>query len=213
LTSSGLAQVTSADVLGTVTDQTGAAVAGATVTIKNIDTGVTHVAKTGENGDYTFTLLQVGNYTLSVEAAGFKGFLSRNITLAAGDRARVDAPLTLGETSQTVEVQSTTPALESDSSTVGALITSKATQDLPPNGRNVIQLVELTPGVGPGLTNAMSSGTRPDDRRLASNYSANGQTDEVNNNMIDGSPAIPGGSIQPLEPGELRQPWGHDQLV
>jgi Carboxypeptidase regulatory-like domain len=180
------AQVTTADIVGTVTDPSGAAVAGATVTVKNDGTGATHVVKSGSNGDYTLTLLQVGTYTLTVEATGFKGFVSRNITLAAGDRARVDATLAIGQTNQTVEVAATTPALESDSSTVGTLITSRATQDLPLNGRNIIQLVELSPGVGPGLSNAMSSGTRPDDRRLASNYSANGQTDEVNNNMIDG---------------------------
>jgi hypothetical protein len=180
------AQVTTADVVGTVTDQTGAAIAGATVTIKNNGTGVAQVVKSGDNGDYTLTLLQVGNYTLTVEAAGFKNFVSRNITLAAGDRARVDAGLTIGQANQTIEVESTTPALESDTSTLGTLITERATQDLPLNGRNVIQLVETTPGVGPGLSNSMSGGTRPDDRRLASNYSANGQTDEVNNNMIDG---------------------------
>src|SRR5207244_5806187 len=59
-------------------------------------------------------------------------------------------------------------------------------QDLPLNGRNVIQLVELSPGVNPSMSNSMSSGNRPDDRRLSSNYSANGQSDEINNNLIDG---------------------------
>ena len=181
-----MAQVTTADIVGSVTDPSGAIVANATVTAKNQGTAVTRTTTTGSSGDYTFTLLPLGAYTVSVEAKGFKTFVSKNVALSAGDRVRVDAPLALGEANETVEVESTTPALQTDSSSVGLLINTKAVQDLPLNGRNVIQLVELSPGINPSMSNSMSSGNRPDDRRLSSNYSANGQSDEINNNLIDG---------------------------
>jgi outer membrane receptor protein involved in Fe transport len=186
LSSSLMSQVTTADIVGSVTDPSGAIVANATVTAKNQGTAVTRTTTTGSSGDYTFTLLPLGAYTVSIEAKGFKTFVSKNVTLSAGDRVRVDAPLALGEANETVEVESTTPALQTDSSSVGLLINTKAVQDLPLNGRNVIQLVELSPGINPSVSNSMSSGNRPDDRRLASNYSANGQSDEINNNLIDG---------------------------
>ncbi len=186
LSSSLMSQVTTADIVGSVTDPSGAIVSSATVTAKNQGTALTRTTTTGSSGDYTFTLLPLGAYTVSIEAKGFKTFVSKNVALSAGDRVRVDAPLALGEANETVEVESTTPALQTDSSSVGLLISTKAVQDLPLNGRNVIQLVELSPGINPSMSNSMSSGNRPDDRRLSSNYSANGQSDEINNNLIDG---------------------------
>jgi hypothetical protein len=180
------AQQNTADIVGTVTDSTGAIIPNATVTETNLGTGISQTVATGSSGDYTFTLLQVGTYSIKVEANGFKVFSAPSITLAAGDRARVNAAMELGPTTETIEVAATTPALQTDSSQVSSLITAQATQNLPLNGRNIISLVQIQPGVTAGLPNAMSSGTRPDDRRLASNYSANGQTDELNNNLIDG---------------------------
>jgi hypothetical protein len=148
-------------------------------------TGATKTTKVSGSGEFQFGLLQVGNYTVSVQATGFKGYATQ-VTLAAGDRARVNAVLSPGESTETVQVNGTTPALQSDSSTVGTLITTEATQNLPLNGRNVLNLITTSAGVTDGLGNAMSSGTRPDDRRQGSNFAANGQSDENNNNLIDG---------------------------
>src|ERR1035438_10376020 len=75
--------------------------------------------------------------------AGFKGYTTQ-VTLAAGDRARVNAALALGQATETVTVESTTPALQTDESTIGTLITSEATQDLPLNGRNVLNLITVS---------------------------------------------------------------------
>ncbi len=122
---------------------------------------------------------------MTVEATGFKNYVTQ-VTLAAGDRARVNAQLSMGQAEQTITVESTTPALQTDEATIGTLITSQATQDLPLNGRNILNLITLSAGVTVGLANAMNSGTRPDDRRQGSNFAANGQSDEVNNNMVDG---------------------------
>ena len=82
------------------------------------------------------------------------------MTLAAGDRARINAQLSMGQAEQTITVESTTPALQTDEATIGTLITSQATQDLPLNGRNILNLITLSAGVTGGLTNAMNSGTR-----------------------------------------------------
>jgi hypothetical protein len=179
------AQVSTADIVGTVTDPNGAAVVNGAATATNLATGVTQSAPLGKSGDFTFTLLQIGSYDVTVRAPGFKDYQTQ-VTLAVGDRARVSAQLSLGEASQTVTVESITPALQTDDSTIGTLITSQATQDLPLNGRNVTDLITLSAGVTGGLSNALSSGTRPDDRRLSSSFTANGQSDQLNNNMIDG---------------------------
>jgi hypothetical protein len=168
-----------------VTDPSGAAVVMGTATATNTATGSTQKVSLTSAGTFTFTLLQVGTYTVSVQVSGFKNFQTQ-VTLAAGDRARVSAQLAMGQAEQSITVESTTPALQTDESTIGTLIDSQATQDLPLNGRNILNLITLSAGVTGGLTNAMNSGTRPDDRRQGSNFAANGQSDEVNNNMVDG---------------------------
>ena len=155
-------QVTTADIVGTATDPNGAVVVNGTAIATNTATGLIQKAALSQAGVFEFTLLQVGTYKVSVQAPGFKSFATQ-VTLAAGDRARINAQLSLGQEEQTVTVEATTPALQTDESTIGTLITSQATQDLPLNGRNVTSLVTLAAGVTGGLSNAMNSGTRPDD--------------------------------------------------
>lgn len=175
-----------ADIVGTITDTSGAVLLGANVTLTNIGTNISRSTTTSTTGDYTFPQMPVGTYSITVEAMGFKRFAS-NVSVSAGDRARVDAKMELGEVSQTVEVQSSsTPALQTDSSTLGSLVTQQAVEDVPLNGRNFVKLVQLSVGVSEGAPNATSSGTRPDDRRQTSAFSANGQSESLNNQMIDG---------------------------
>jgi Carboxypeptidase regulatory-like domain len=180
------AQVNTADVVVTVTDSSGAAVPSAVVTITNAGTNVSRTINTGDAGAYTFRNLQVGVYNLRVQAPGFAPYDARDARLAAGDQLRLNAKLTVGAKAESIEVSATAAALQTESSTVSALITDKAVQDLPLNGRNFINLVQLSPGVAEGLPVSFSSGNRPDDRRQSSSYTANGQTDIVNNNLIDG---------------------------
>ena len=179
------AQVATADIVGSVTEQSGARVVSGTATVTNTGTGVTQKMNLSSEGTFEFTLLQVGTYNVSVQAPGFKSFVTQ-VTVAAGDRARVNAGLTVGQAEQTISVESTTPALQTDDSTIGTLITSDETQNLPLNGRNITNLVTVSAGVTGGMPNAMNGGTRPDDRRQTASFSANGQSDIVNNNMIDG---------------------------
>jgi hypothetical protein len=180
------AQNTTADVVGTVTDATGAVVPGASVELTNIDTQEKRVVTSGGGGEYTFTLLKPSRYSLTVTAAGFKSFKISSFALAAGDRAREDSHLEIGGTGETVEVDAAPPALHTDSAALITTVTEKATQELPLNGRNFINLVQVTPGATEGLNNALGSGNRPDDRRQTSSVSVNGQADMMNNQLVDG---------------------------
>src|ERR1700744_3420777 len=160
-----LAQLTSADIVGRVTDSSGAVVAGAKVTAENVDTHAARTVETNTSGEFVFTLLPIGNYTVEVKADGFKTFTEPGLQLASGDRQRVDAQMVIGQIAQTLEVNSQAAVLQTDSSTVGNTVTEKAVQDLPLNGRNYINLAQLAAGANAGSSTAFTSGTRPDDRR------------------------------------------------
>jgi len=121
-----------------------------------------------------------------IEARGFKKAEYADIALAAGDRARENGVMQTGTVEETVQVTSAPPLLQTDSSSITSVVTEQAVQDLPLNGRNFINLVQIQPGITPGQPNAIGSGTRPDDRRQTSAISANGQSDLYNNEMIDG---------------------------
>ncbi len=181
-----VAQQTTADVVGTVTDNTGAVIPGANVTLTSLDTGEAQTTITTQSGDYAFNLLKPGAYSVAMKAAGFKNLKIADFRLVAGDRAREDGHMEIGTTAQTVEVKGAPPALQTDSSVLSSTVSNEAVESLPLNGRNFVNLVYLTPGASSGLSAAPSSGTRPDDRRQPAVVSANGQTDLINNEMIDG---------------------------
>ena len=181
-----LAQNTTADVVGTVTDATGAIIPNATVVLTDVNTHDQRTVHSGSGGEYTFTLLRPSTYSLTATAPGFKTFEIKSFNLASGDRAREDSHLDVGSTGETVQVEATTPALRTDSSALITTVTEKATQELPLNGRNFINLVQVTPGATEGLNNGLASGNRPDDRRQTSSVSVNGQADMMNNQTIDG---------------------------
>jgi hypothetical protein len=180
------AQSTTADITGTVTDVSGASLPHASVTLTNLGTSEQRTAQTTDAGDYTFTQLGPGTYSIQVSQSGFKSFVIPNIALSASDRARRDAKLEVGSGAETVQVTGQAPPLQSDSSVLTTVITQKATQDLPLNGRNYVNLAQLAPGANEGPPNGLSSGGRPDDRRLTSGISVNGQSDTINDWMIDG---------------------------
>jgi hypothetical protein len=180
------AQQVTADAVGRVTDPTGALVQKAKVAIINVGTHETRRTVTNEQGDYSFNLLQIGSYKVRVEAPGFKTTEVPVFPLQVGERHRIDVQMTVGEQSEEVTVTSEAPALQTDSASVGQTLESQAVQDLPTQGRNLYSLVQLAPGASEGPANGVSSGQRPDDRRQASEVSANGQSDSRNNNLLDG---------------------------
>jgi hypothetical protein len=186
-TSAAFAQLTTADILGTVTDATGAVVPNASVVLTNLGTNEKRTTQSNGSGDYNFTLLPVGHYSISVKSTGFEASITKDLSVEAGDRARNDVHLQLGAESTVVEVTASTPLLQADSATVSSTVTAKAVQDLPLNGRNFVQLVALVPGANEGPGNGLSSGGRPDDRRTnAAGLSVNGQDESLNNWVVDG---------------------------
>ena len=189
------AQATTADIVGTVFDPTGAVVPNANVTVTGLDTGQTRSMITSPAGEYTFTSLQVGHYSTSVMAAGFKTFKVNSVAIAAGDRLRVDAHLEPGTATETVVVNAISPALQTDSSSSGDMLDTVSVQELPLNGRNYINLLQIMAGVNPSQPTSAQSGNRNLDRRPTGAYSANGQSDFYNNNMIDGLDNNAGGFL------------------
>jgi len=179
------AQVTTADIVGRVVDSTGAVLPGATVTIEHLGTHDVRTTPASETGDYVFNLLPIGEYSVRVELQGFTTQSTR-VTLSVGDRVRFDARLQPGAVQENVTVTASSPLLQTDTATVSALVSEKAVQDLPVNGRNVVRLVQLAPGAFEGQPNSLASGNRPDDRRQTSAVSINGAMDIQNNQLIDG---------------------------
>ncbi len=185
------AQVATADVLGTVTDSTGAVVPDAKVTAVDLSTGIISTVQTDKAGEYLFSHLQVGNYKLTIEAKSFKTFVVKTLTLNANDRARVDAALQVGSQVETVQIDaSAAPELKTDTSTLDTTITATAVTDMPLNGLNIQNLVQLSAGVNQGAANAPGGaqgfGGHTDDVRPTSVFSANGMNDVYNNQMVNG---------------------------
>ena len=179
-------QVTTADVLGSVTDPSGAALVGAIVSVSNLATAASRSTMTDDNGDFLISGLPIGHYRLKTESKGFKIYDIPDLALAEGDRRRVDIRLVVGEVTESVQVSAQATALQSDSSSLGTLINERAVQDLPLNGRNFIRLAQLSMGANEDGDNALQSGNRPDDRRSSTAVAVNGQHGYNNNFMIDG---------------------------
>src|SRR5260370_6180113 len=128
------AQLTNGDVIGTVTDTTGAVIPGAKVTLTNTGTKVAATTTTNGTGDYTFNLLNPGQYTVTIEAKGFKKLVIPGFALAAGDRLRENETMEPGNVEETVEVTAAAPLLQTYSSTVQSTLTEQSDQNLPLNG-------------------------------------------------------------------------------
>ncbi len=185
-TSSLVAQVATGDILGSVKDLSGAVVPGASVKLENIGTHEIRTFTTSSSGEYTFSALQPGTYSVTIGFPSFKTFTANGVVIAASDRVRIDTALQPGSVDDTVEVTTTPSSLQTDATTVGSTITEKTLVDAPLNGRNYIGLVQVQAGVNAGSPNSLSSGSNITDRRQISSVSANGQQEIFNNNLLDG---------------------------
>jgi hypothetical protein len=142
-----LAQTTSTSILGTVTDPTGAAVSGVRVTAKNLGTNVLSVTLTTGTGDYTLPLLDVGEYQVTVEAAGFKIVARSGIRLQINEKVRADFQLEVGSQAETITVKAEAATLRTEESSIGGTVEQRQLVELPLNGRNVGNFATLNPGV------------------------------------------------------------------
>ena len=139
-------QAGDAVVVGRVVDSTKATIQGAAVSLTHLGTGATIQVHTDERGQYRTPSLRIGEYAISVEAAGFKKFNQRGVVLSIGDVREVDAVLEVGEVSDSVNVEAAAPLLQTSDSTVGTVINNKQIEDLPLNGRDYLQLAALSSG-------------------------------------------------------------------
>src|SRR5260370_14173302 len=151
-------QTVSTEILGLVTDSTGAVIPSATIKVLRPATGDLRTATTNETGNYVFPLLEIGEYQVTCAAAGFKTEVVRNVIVALQQKVRIDFHLQVGEQSETVEVRATTPLLRTEDATLGSVIESKRVVELPLNGRNFSQLATLMPGVTFGTSRIGTSG-------------------------------------------------------
>jgi hypothetical protein len=140
------AQEVTAVISGTVTDASGAAIAGATITAKSVDRGITYTAVSNDSGIYRISQLPIGDYDLRIEKPGFQTALYPTFTLAMNQVARFDVELKVGQVSQTIEVTGAAPVLKTESTQVDTVINSATNDNLPLASRNYVQLTLLAPG-------------------------------------------------------------------
>ena len=142
------AQITTATIVGTISDPSGGQVPSAKVTTRNVDTGLTRSVVSGEDGTYRIEYLPVGTYSIEIMAAsGFKKAFRNDIVLLVNDTARVDFTLEVGQVNETVTITDETPQINTSTAELGRTVQSKEIENLPLVERNVFALLDLTPGV------------------------------------------------------------------
>ena len=164
-------------VTGTITDQTGASVPNAAVTLTNVDTGLVLKATTDGSGNYTFSPVKIGNYKVSATAPGFSTTTQSNIRVDVQSRVEVNEKLKTGAATTTVEVNSAPPLMQTQEGSTGQVMSTQTINDTPLNGRNWVFIAQLTAGVAP------PSGSRGAGK---GDFNANGQRAEQNNFILDG---------------------------
>ena len=172
-----VAQQATAQLAGSVKDQSGAVVVGAKVTLKNSQTNGTHNATTGKDGDYLFNLIPIGTYELTVEQAGFDTYVRKGITLEINQNAKLDVALRVGKSTQVVEVTGDLTQVDTVTATLGKVETTQRILELPLVERDTMQLGLLQAGV-----------FAPDQDDGSGNpFSVSGQRSESMTFLIDGA--------------------------
>ncbi len=179
LSSPVFGQVDTGSIRGTVRDNSGAVIQGATVTIQNAATSISQSTTTGDNGTYIFTPLKIGPYTVEVQHPGFKRERRSGIQLNIQDQLLVDFDLSVGDVTNEVQVTEAAPLLQTENGSVGTVIGTSQINDLPLNGRNYTFLARLVPGATIG---------QEEGRGLNANgwFTANGTRPAQNNYLLDG---------------------------
>ncbi|MBI3694919.1 MAG: TonB-dependent receptor [Acidobacteria bacterium] len=191
-----LAQTVSTQILGLVTDRTGAVIPGATVKARRVATGDLRSTETNETGNYIFPLLDIGEYEVTCSAPGFKTQVRSGVVLQLQDKARLDFQMEVGEQVEKIEVTGVVSLLSTEDATLGSVVEHRRVVDLPLNGRNFGQLATLMPGVvygtsRMGLDGQQTIGTRAMPGQIVG-LSANGQRDTNQNITLDGVAAVDG---------------------
>jgi hypothetical protein len=184
------AQAITAKVVGAVTDPSGAAIQGAAVTIRHIQTNQARTTQSNDTGNYEFSFLPVGTFRLAVQFAGFQRAEVSEFTLNVDQVARVDVQLKVGEVSETVSVEARAVGLQTEGASVGTVIDSQKVLELPLNGRSFVQLALLTPGVNPGTPGSITVRRNRGAVGQQVGMAANGARDTQNRFYYDGIEAM-----------------------
>jgi hypothetical protein len=180
------AQTNTSAIAGVITDETGALVPSATVTVTETATG--QVRTTSASGDYVVSQLPPGKYEVKVAAQGFQTALASGVTLDVAQRARLDFTMKVGQLSQQVEVTARAAVMDTDTASLGQTIEQRTVNDLPLNGRNYLTLGSLSPGVIPqipaseGPASFVASTTGRSDRSIL----VGGQRESSTSYLLDG---------------------------
>jgi hypothetical protein len=169
-------------ILGSVTDSSGAVVAGAAVKVRNVATGLERTTTTSADGSYSVPELPIGTYSVTVTLAGFDTFVATAVAVDVATERRVDAALKTGEVSTRVEVSAEDlPLIETTSNVLGGVITAQTVENMPVNGRDYTKLIYLNPGVA-GSPDEIS-----DSPGSFGEFSMNGARGRSNNYLLDGT--------------------------
>lgn len=197
------AQVNTSAISGTVVDESGAGVPNAKVVATIIATGQQREAVTNGIGEFVVPQLAPGGYRISVTAPGFQTGIVENLTLNIAERAAINVVLKLGQVSEQVTIEAAAPLLEQETASLGQVITRKAINDLPLNGRNYLTLGSLSPGVIPQLpaSTGPSSFIAATSQRSDRSLLVGGQRESSSSYLYDGvemrNPRIGDSSITP----------------
>ena len=186
-------------IVGTVSDASGAPMPGATVTLTNTGTSERRSADTSGDGAYRFVNLVPGNYSLAVEKTGFKRITRDRIAVNVDSVVRTDLAMEIGDVSQSVEVSAAAPLLQTENASLSQVVGARSVEELPLNGRNVLNLAEMAPGVVPqGSADGNLTGKNV---FSAGNYQIGGGTANQSAEFLDGVPVnITYGNIVALVP-------------
>lgn len=187
------AQQQTAELTGTISDTTGAAVPGALVTIANPAHGIKVTVSSDAEGRYVVPLLLPSQgYSITVSAPNFKTTTREGITLVISQVAQVNIALPIGNATQTVTVNGAPPLLDTQTSSIGQVISARTISSLPLNGRSAFRLVQLTPGVAFNRAAYGIFGDVPTNTTFDTDFSINGGRSQSNEVLIDGVPATAG---------------------
>src|SRR5690242_5847591 len=196
-------QVNTSSIAGLLTDESGAVVPHATITVTQEGTGLVRTVTNSDSGEYVVPQLPPGRYSVKAEAAGFQSAVANNVALDIAQRARLDFTLHVGAVSQQIEVTGRAEVMDTDTASLGQTIERRTVQDLPLNGRNYLTLGSLSPGVVPQIPSSQgpasfvgSTTGRPDRSILVG-----GQRESSTSYLLDGvelrNPRVGDTSINP----------------
>jgi hypothetical protein len=194
-------QNTTGSIVGTVTDSTNAAVANATVTATNLATSDKRMTSSSDSGEYQLLNLQPGQYSLSIEGAGFKRYVRNPVEVQVEQSNRINVQMVIGAVTEQIEVTSAAPIIQSENASLGQVVEGRSITEMPLNGRNVLALVGLAPGVVP----QGSSGGNLTGQNVfaAGNFQIGGGAANQSSTLVDGAPVnISYGNITSLVPDQ-----------